>query len=78
MNKDNAWLKPVMIFYGKTTSWIVFPLVLALLLGKYIGQANQVLFPIFIIVGFGISCFGIYREIKKYKKELEKEKNGNK
>ncbi|MEK7128147.1 MAG: hypothetical protein AAB933_01110 [Patescibacteria group bacterium] len=72
MANDNAWLKPVMIFYGKTTSWIVFPLILAILLGKY---AEESLFPIFIIAGFGASCFGIYREIKKYKKTLQ---NGNK
>ncbi len=80
MGKDNAWLKPVMIFYGKTTSWIVFPLVFGLLLGKYVGQSNQFLFLVFFFVGFGITCFGIYREIKKYKKDLEKDtqQNGNK
>ena len=69
MNKDNAWLKPVMLFYAKTTSWIVFPLVLAIVLGKYIGEENRALL---LILGFGATCFGLYREIKQYKKELEK------
>ena len=70
-----------MIFYAKTTSWIVFPLVLGLLTGKYFGQStgSQTLFFIFIMVGFGVTCFGIYREVKQYKKDLEKGKqNGEK
>jgi len=70
INTDNAWLKPVMLFYAKTTSWIIFPLILGLLLGRYLEQS---LFSVFLIVGFGVSCFGIYREIKQYKKELEQD-----
>jgi len=73
-NKDNSWWKPVLLFYAKTSSWIVFPLVLGVLAGNYVGQSvgSQTLFFAFIMMGFGITCFGIYREIKKYKKDLEK------
>lgn len=79
-NKDNLnnskdWWKPVLIFYAKTTSWILFPLLLGILAGKYVGKStgSQTLFFVFIMIGFGITCFGIYREIKNYKKNLEKD-----
>ena len=78
--KDNPWFKSVMIFYVKTTSWIIFPLVLASFLAKYVSKTtgSQVLFFIIVIAGFGITCFGIYREIKGYKKGLDKEIKENK
>ncbi len=79
-NTNSEIWRPVMIFYAKTTSWIIFPLAIAFFLGKYF-KANiggQVLFFICVGVGFLITIYGIYREIKIYQKDLEKkEKNGN-
>ncbi|MFA6274344.1 MAG: hypothetical protein WC662_04240 [Candidatus Paceibacterota bacterium] len=74
LKNDKYWWKPVMVFYAKTTGWIILPLVLATFLGKYVGKSfgSQSLFFVFVIVGFLISCYGIYREIKIYKKDLEK------
>lgn len=75
----------MIVFYVKTTSWIVLPLVIGLIAGQFI--KNQTLFFAFIMIGFGITCFGIYQEIKEYKKTLnppshkataDKGKNGNK
>ena len=65
---------PVIVFYVKTTSWIIFPLIFGLLAGKYVGSStgSQTLFFAFIMIGFGITCFGIYKEIKEYKKSLDK------
>ena len=72
-NGFSFW-KPMIIFYAKTTSWIVFPLILAVFGGKFVTKTfqSQSIFFLFIIVGFLITCFGIYREIKNYKKDLEK------
>ncbi|MEI7765099.1 MAG: AtpZ/AtpI family protein [bacterium] len=66
--------KPVMFFYVKTTSWIIIPLVLGALAGKYVSKSvgSQVLFFVFVILGFLVTCWGIYREIKQYKKSLDK------
>lgn len=78
--KGESWYRPVMIFYAKTTSWVIFPLVVAVLLSKFT-SFGQNWFLILVMIGFGITCSGIYREIKEYKKQLEqneKEKNGNK
>ncbi len=83
--KSEIWYKPVMMFYAKTTSWIIIPLVLGLIVGQF--TKSQILFFVFLMIGFGITCFGIYREIKQYKKSLdssspkatdEQRKNGNK
>ncbi|MDQ3075691.1 MAG: hypothetical protein M3Q34_00995 [bacterium] len=78
-SSDNAWLRPVMIFYAKVTSWIIVPLVIAVLLGKYASASlgSQVLFFIAVIIGFLITCFGIYRELKEYKNTLDKIDNQN-
>ena len=73
LNNNKDWWKPVMVFYAKTTSWIIFPLLLGILGGNYVGRStgSQVLFFVFVMLGFGITCFGIYREIKNYKKDLD-------
>lgn len=70
--------RPVLVFYAKTTSWIIFPLLLAVLAGEYVSSStgSQVLFFVFVILGFVVTCLGIYKEIKDYKKNLEK--NGDK
>ncbi len=68
-----------MMFYAKVTSWIIAPLGIAFIATK-ITERND-LFFIAVIVGFLITIYGIYREIKKYKKDLEeqdKKKNGDK
>ncbi len=72
MQEKMNW-KPFIIFYVKTTSWIIFPLLLGLLLAKYIRNTygSQTLFLACLMLGFGITCFGIYREIKNYKKDLD-------
>ncbi|MCX6758013.1 MAG: hypothetical protein NTZ44_03990 [Candidatus Nomurabacteria bacterium] len=66
--------KPVMVFYAKTTSWIIAPLLLVIILNKFFFkiETNDKLFLILLALGFGISCRGIYKEIKKYKDSLDK------
>ena len=80
LNKNNSYLKPVLIFYAKTTSWIIFPLLLAVLIGNHFNKLpqGQTLFLVCIMAGFGISCSGIYQQIKQYKKDLDKEKKDGK
>ena len=69
----NDWKKQVLYFYAKTTSWIIFPLFLAVLASNYLNKSgDQTMFFIFIMTGFGITCSGVYKEIKQYKKDLEK------
>ena len=69
--------QPVIIFYVKTTAWVVLPLIVGMVASRF--TESQVLFFVLLMISFGITCFGIYREVKEYKNKLEKEdKNGNK
>ena len=75
---DYAYLQPVMMFYAKVTSWIIAPVGIAILVVK-MTERNDLFFGV-VILGFIITIYGIYREIKKYKKDLDKEdknKNGD-
>lgn len=65
--------KPVYIFYAKITSWIIIPLVIALVLNRYIKAES--LYFVLVMLAFGLTCYGIYGEVKKYKKTLD---NGDK
>ena len=73
VQSEMDYWKPVMRFYIKTTSWIILPLILCLLLINYIGKSisSQLVFFVIILLGFFATCFGIYREIKNYKKGLD-------
>ncbi len=79
-----AWWKPAMVFYAKTTGWVIAPAILALIITNYFKDTfgGNTVFLTLIFGAFLITCFGIYREVKIYKKDLEraeKEKNnGNK
>ena len=65
---------PIILFYVKTTSWIIIPLVVAIIASKKIAPAHYLLF---VIIGFGVTCFGINKEIKQYKEDLKKHADKN-
>lgn len=73
-DKNRMNWKPVMAFYVKTTAWIIVPLILAMLAGKYLSNKteSQIMFFALVMAGFGVTCFGVYKEIKKYKDGLDK------
>ncbi len=76
-NKNNSIWQPVLTFYAKVTSWVILPLIFALIFEKYLNkEANsQILFFIVLTSAFLVTCFGIYKEIKKYKLDIEREEN---
>jgi len=78
--KNNGpWWKPGMQILGEVSTWIVVPIVLALVFGKMLDTrfgTKPIIFLIFAGLGFLVTCFGIYRVMKNYMKklkELEKE-----
>ena len=75
---SEKWWKPVLIFYAKTTSWIIFPMGFALILNRFFIKDSQYGFFILVAFGFGITCRGIYKEIKKYQQDLDKENQDKK
>ena len=73
-NNDKMDWRPMIFFYVKTTSWIILPLIFSLFAGSYVSKTfgSQFLYFTFVMLGFGITCFGIYREVKVYKKSIDK------
>ena len=76
-NQNDPWWKPAIVFYGKTTSWIILPLLIAVFLGNYATDSlgSQIWIFVAVFIAFLITCLGIYREIKIYQKEVNKENN---
>jgi hypothetical protein len=76
-NENNDWWKPAMFFYAKVTSWIIFPVILAIVFSEYFFKENvqNITFFILIFISFVITCFGIYKEIKEYKNSINKDGN---
>lgn len=64
-NKESdQWWRPVLFFYVKVTAWIATPAVVAFIVG---GKS----FYFILVAGFLLTIYGIYREIKIYKKTLK-------
>jgi F0F1-type ATP synthase assembly protein I len=75
-NKSNVgpWWKPAMEILSEVSTWIVVPIVLALIFGKMLDAhygTKPVFFLCFAGAGFLVTCFGMYRVIKNYMKKLQ-------
>jgi len=72
---DKLWWKPAIVIFGNVSSWIIGPIILALIIGKYLDKKYDS-DPWFFLgltgVAFFISIFGIVKILKKYLKEIEK------
>ncbi len=71
-NKEKIWWRPAMLFFGKTTGWIISPLIIIFLIKNFF-VLNNIIFYLLFVLGFFVTCFGIYKEIKKYKKDIHQE-----
>jgi F0F1-type ATP synthase assembly protein I len=77
-NKDNKelWYKPAMMIFANISGWIAGPIILALIVGKWLDNKYDS-DPWFFIgltgVAFFISIFGILKILMKYIKDIEKE-----
>lgn len=59
---------------SEVSTWIVVPIVLALVFGKILDThfgTKPVIFLVFAGVGFLATCFGMYRVVKNYIKKLQ-------
>ena len=81
LNKiGGPWWKPAVQLFSDVSTWIVVPIVCALVFGKMLDAhfgTKPKIFLIFAGVGFLVTCFGIFRVMKDYLKklaEIEKKK----
>jgi F0F1-type ATP synthase assembly protein I len=65
------------MIFANITGWIVAPVVLALILGKYLDKRFLTAPWFFLgltIAAFFVTIFGILRLLKRYLKEMEEDK----
>ena len=61
---------------SEVSTWIVVPIVCALVFGKMLDAhygTKPVIFLIFAGLGFLVTCFGMYRVVKDYIKKIKDE-----
>lgn len=71
---SGPWWKPGMQILSEVSTWIVVPIVLALVFGKMLDThygTKPVIFLVFAGLGFLVTCFGIFRVMKNYMKKLK-------
>jgi F0F1-type ATP synthase assembly protein I len=70
---NGLWWKPAVQVLSEVSTWIVVPIVCALVFGKMLDThygTKPVIFLVFAGLGFLITCFGMYRVVKNYTKKV--------
>lgn len=73
MDTQNAWWKNSLLYFSKISSWIILPIVFALIVGKYLDNhfnTGQLIFYISLGLGFVLSMIGLLKEARVYMKEI--------
>jgi F0F1-type ATP synthase assembly protein I len=81
IKKDGPWWKSGIEIFGRVSTWVVAPIVLALIAGKWLdGYFNTKPWIFLTLTGiaFLFSIFGIVRTVGTYLKKIEKELWNNK
>lgn len=82
MNEENKnktkvpWWQPSLLLFSKLSGWIIGPIILGIILGKWLDRKFHTepwLFLITVGLAFAISMFGIVRDATREMKRIEKE-----
>ena len=74
--KKELWWRPAVMIFSNISGWIVGPIIIALILGKYLDKrynSEPWFFLGLTAIAFFISIFGIVKILMKYLKEIERE-----
>ena len=80
-NDGGPWWKPAVGLFSQVSTWVVVPIVLALIVGKYLDSRFDTKPWIFLVltgIAFIFSIFGIVRVVTKYIKKISDEADKNK
>ncbi|MFA6515409.1 MAG: AtpZ/AtpI family protein [Candidatus Paceibacterota bacterium] len=70
------WWRPAMMMFANVSGWIAGPIIIALIVGKYLDKkynSDPWFFLGLTAIAFFISIFSIVKIMMKYIKEIEKE-----
>ncbi len=74
IQNGGPWWKPAVQIFSDVSTWIVVPIVLALIFGKMLDAhfgTKPVVFLCLAGAAFLFSCYKIYRVVKDYIKNLQ-------
>jgi F0F1-type ATP synthase assembly protein I len=80
MKEAKPYFRDALIAFGRMSGWIAGPVILALILGKWLDRVygtEPYLFIAIIGLGFFLSVFGILRETKRYIRSVEEKDKKN-
>jgi len=72
MQPLKPYYRDALMAFGRMSGWVATPVVLALVLGKWLDRkygTAPYLFIAIIGLGFFVSLYGIYRESKRYARQ---------
>jgi F0F1-type ATP synthase assembly protein I len=72
--KNKPYWQPAMEIFSEVSTWIVGPIVFALIFGKMLDKhygTAPVMFLILIGISFLLSSYGIVRAVRNYTKKLK-------
>lgn len=77
-NKNNnaPWWRDGLIIFAKVSAYIAFPVIIASYVGKYLDKkynTGNLMFLVLIVIAFLTTIYMIWKEMKDYKKKIEKE-----
>jgi len=78
--EKGAWWAPAMEIFTQVSTWIVVPIIVALVAGKALDGhfgTEPIIFLILVGLSFLFSCVGIVRVIKEYMKKLKDIEKGD-
>lgn len=78
--KNEPWWKPAFEIFGRVSVWVVVPIVVALIAGKWLDArygTSPWAFLSLSGVGFLVSSFGIVYTAREYINKIAKEKQEN-
>lgn len=71
---QGPWWKPAMEIFSEVSTWIVVPIILALVGGKLLDNhygTKPVMLLILVGISFLVTIMGIVRVVKRYSKKLK-------
>ncbi len=81
MNEKTPWWEPAVAIFSRVSGWIAGPIIVSLILGKYLDGkfgTKPWIFLTLTALAFFISTFGIVRVVGKYMKKMEDENKDKK
>lgn len=75
------WWQPSLLLFSKLSGWIIGPVILGIILGKWLDRKFHTepwLFLTTVGLAFFISMFGIVRDAMREMKRIEKEEQNKK